>query len=262
MGRCHSRAIHRQPLSSADTQRYQHWVTVLRPFLGVRYATPRASLARVLAPRGEQPDQATMLDPRHAHHLQGRRGAILAAEWLRAGVLLVDDMPSVTVVAVDDRPLEVVAVVDDNEDEDLLPARMLDPSWAIEPHQPQAWPWCQSEPVELGYQDSSGRVQRLLRNETERDADVTIDVDGVAIQAWSIDDESSIARVLTLIEAMPLSLLHVPAHHLPGTTRVPTLCRLFPDDGAGGVERTQEARQAWPVGLVMHRPFWRTKVGR
>jgi hypothetical protein len=244
--RWHTQAIHRHMLCVHNAERYHRFVSFLHPFRGLRYAHNRVVMTRVLAD-----DNDAMADARHARHMLGPSGALMSAEWQRSGVLLVDPQPTLTVVRVGEGTFEIAAAIDAAAAPLAEHARA--PTAAATPT-PEERQRCQGAPIELGYEDEGGRVQRMLRNETERDADTHFELAGNHVQAWSIDDETTIARVLTAVERSNLSLLSVPTS-VQGSVFFSTtlLCRLCVQPGS---DHTQEALVPWPVGLVWHRPRW------
>lgn len=216
-------------------------MATVRPFRGFRYVPERVDLSLVLAPGGDidaaardalydkEPRNAVRVvagrpEPGEPEDAPARRAALHLAEWRRAGVVAVDDHPSLYLLrqtlpaekSGEERELTgFYAAVrldaagrrdvhdasrDDTSDDDAEQVEALRRQLAIV--------GMHTDPVLLRYSDAGGRIERALRAEMEeREPDVRARCEEALYELWVVDDETTTARVARHLEDQPLSLL-------------------------------------------------------
>lgn len=177
----------------------------VKPFRGLRYVPARVELAAVLASDSKDPRRVAMLlddDKQPDDGADGpvRRAKLRLAEWRRAGIMKADDAACLYALRRRDadgsEALGLYCVLGVDSGVDAAPdagreARLDKLQVAV-------------EPVVAAF--SEPRVKRALENAIDRDADASWQAGDVSFEMWSVDDESTTARIGTLLSQAQLTV--------------------------------------------------------
>jgi hypothetical protein len=180
-------------------------VPAVKAFRGLRYVPARVELAAVLASDSRDPRRVhTLLDdePQSDDGADGalRRAKLRLAEWRRAGIVRADDAPCLYALRRRDGDgnefVGVFCALGVDNGVDATPdaqreARLDKLGVAV-------------EPVVAAF--SEPRVKRALENAIDRDPDATWKMGDDSYELWSVDDESTTARIGTLLSQATLTV--------------------------------------------------------
>ena len=178
-----------------------------RPFRALRFQPSRLDLGRVV---GDQRD-----DPRHASRLldakvapgvgtrgAARRARFRVADWRRAGIVARDRDPALTLIKRSDAAGEAVGLFC------ALPVSAF--AGTDPPHDLALEEWLEQtmlavEPVVASF-SCDARARRALDNAADREADASWTDGDATFELWVIDDETTAARLATMIGGATLEL--------------------------------------------------------
>ncbi len=202
-------------------------MVVVKPFPALRLQGDRMDLSRVLSrdPTGLSAgdvDALVAADPRNVARLTSMRGedgdgaragerraALLFAELARAGLLVQDERPAFyclrrrdedgeqtqgffCALSIDEPAADAGPDGADLGDDLLCAARALKTSLV---------------PAVMSFVDDRHRVGRCFEAETEREPDLAFTFGGAEHELWVVDDESTTARISTLLAAQAPKLV-------------------------------------------------------
>lgn len=174
-----------------------------RPFRALRFQAARIDLGRVLGVHSDDPRRATRLledraAPGDGTHGAARRARFRLADWRRAGIVARDREPSMTLV----KRGEALGLLC------ALPVSAF--SGTDPPHEVAREQWLDHtclavEPIVASFAGDA-RVRRVLDNAADREADASWTDGDVAFELWVVDDETTAARLATMLGGEALEL--------------------------------------------------------
>ncbi|HEY4222216.1 MAG TPA: DUF1015 family protein [Myxococcota bacterium] len=180
----------------------------IRAFRGLRFVQNRVDYGAVVAP-------ASPTDPRHVAHLLDatrkdddgkdaplRRARLRLAEWQRAGLLARDAQPAMYAVH---------RKSDDGEATGLFCALSVDAATAQPATRGDDTREARLGALALAVEPvvatfTEPRVKRTVDNAVDREADAAWRVGGTSYELWCVDEESTTARIATLLSQAPIAI--------------------------------------------------------
>ena len=179
----------------------------IQPFSGYRFDEERVNLAQVLdennldarsvfhiiSPRLAKSDDTDL-----SHEKCQLRSRAFEAQYTRAGILAQDEEPSFYWVrsSEGENTFEgFIGVI--RAEAELLSADSVEKE-SSNPHE------LAGRPLYIAYDDATNEVQKSVRGEIDRDADMSI---GDELELWVVDDETTSARMQVRIENADFSVI-------------------------------------------------------
>ena len=188
----------------------------VRAFRGLRFVPSRVELASVIAwgPASGDPRHVGRLLDDHQGDGDGkdapvRRARLRLADWQRAGVMKRDEQPAMYAVRRRDDDGEsaigLFCAVSVEGGVDVSVERSAVES-AVDPARARQLEGLgvSIEPVVAGFDEA--RVKRTLENAVDREADATWKIGSTSFELWCLDEESTTARIATLLSQAPITL--------------------------------------------------------